>query len=572
MAGHHDADGTASADTTIKDYSTTREPSISEKVQQARDEGHDADIPSDIGYVVDEAGEKQRRVSIASKRRASQATIRSANHVEGDPEKQPTADIEATDDENVVWWDGPDDPQNPYNWPSWRKVMNVVLVSALTFVTPLASSMFAPGVPELLREFETTSRELATFCVSVYVLGFAAGPMLFAPLSEIYGRLPIYHATNLGFIVFLIACAKAPNMSTFIAFRFLSGVFGACPLTNGGGTIADLVRQEKRGAAMAGFAIGPLLGPIIGPVVGGFVSDALGWRWVFWILAITSGTISTVFLVISKETYAPILLKRKTDKLVKDSGNTLLRSKLDSGLSPKDYFNRGILRPCKMILFSPISIISALYVGLTYAYLYLLFTTITPLFIQNYGFTVIQAGLAFLGLGVGSMAGVIIFSVYSDKYIKKKAKEEDEKAAAEGREPEGMKPEYRLPPLKPGAILLPVGLFIYGWTAEKQVHWIVPIIGTGVIGVGNLLIFMALQLYLVDSFALYSASALAANTMVRSIMGAILPLAALPMYETLGLGWGNSLLGFVAAALIPAPWLIMRYGEFLRKKYEIKNL
>jgi hypothetical protein len=302
------------------------------------------------------------------------------------------------------------------------------------------------------------------------------------------------------------------------------------------------------------------------------VSDALGWRWVFWILAITSGTISTVFLVISKETYAPILLKRKTDKLVKDSGNTLLRSKLDSGLSPKDYFNRGILRPCKMILFSPISIISALYVGLTYAYLYLLFTTITPLFIQNYGFTVIQAGLAFLGLGVGSMAGVIIFSVYSDKYIKKKAKEEDEKAAAEGREPEGMKPEYRLPPLKPGAILLPVGLFIYGWTAEKQVHWIVPIIGTGVIGVGNLLIFMALQLYLVDSFALYSASALAANTMVRSIMGAILPLAALPMYETLGLGWGNSLLGFVAAALIPAPWLIMRYGEFLRKKYEIKNL
>jgi hypothetical protein len=139
MAGHHDADGTASADTTIKDYSTTREPSISEKVQQARDEGHDADIPSDIGYVVDEAGEKQRRVSIASKRRASQATIRSANHVEGDPEKQPTADIEATDDENVVWWDGPDDPQNPYNWPSWRKVMNVVLVSALTFVTPLAS-------------------------------------------------------------------------------------------------------------------------------------------------------------------------------------------------------------------------------------------------------------------------------------------------------------------------------------------------------------------------------------------------------------------------------------------------
>jgi hypothetical protein len=109
---------------------------------------------------------------------------------------------------------------------------------------------------------------------------------------------------------------------------------------------------------------------------------------------------------------------------------------------------------------------------------------------QNYGFSVIEAGLSFLGLGVGSMLGVVLFSLNSDKYIKKKAQEDDAKAAAEGREPEGMKPEYRLPPLKYGAVLLPAGLFIYGWTAEKQVHWIAPIIGTAVIGVGNLLIFM----------------------------------------------------------------------------------
>ncbi|KAK0385101.1 hypothetical protein NLU13_7579 [Sarocladium strictum] len=596
MTSQHDADGTASAESTVKDYSTTREPSISEKIQQARDEGHDADIPSDIGYVLDEAGERRRRASIASKRRLSHATNRSANQDASDPEKQPTELVDVAEDENVVWWNGPDDPQNPYNWPRWRKVLTVVLVSALTFVTPLASSMFAPGVPELLQEFETTSRELATFCVSVYVLGFAAGPMLLAPLSEIYGRLPIYHATNLGFIVFLIACAKAPNMSTFIAFRFLSGCFGACPLTNGGGTIADCVRQEKRGRAMAGFAIGPLLGPIIGksrdpdfsphsssplessllmclgPVVGGFVADSLGWRWVFWILAIISGVISGLFLIFSRETYAPVILQRRVDRLTKESGNTLLRSKLDSGLTPRDYFSRGILRPCKLIFLSPICIIAGVYIAITYGYLYLLFTTLTPLFMKIYGFSVIEAGLSFLGLGIGSMAGVVIFSINSDKYIQKKAKEEDAKAEAEGREPEGMKPEYRLPPLRYGALLLPAGLFIYGWTAEKQVHWIAPLIGTAVIGVGNLLIFMALQMYLVDSFNLYSASALAANTVTRSIVGAILPLAALPMYDKLGLGWGNSLLGFIAALLIPAPWVIMRYGEFLRKKYEIKNL
>lgn len=220
------------------------------------------------------------------------------------------------------------------------------------------------------------------------------------------------------------------------------------------------------------------------------MTDALGWRWVFWILAITCGTISALFLVFSRETYAPIILQRKVDKMRKQTGNDLLRSKLDPGLTPRDYFGRGIVRPLKMIAFSPICIFAGLYVALTYGYLYLMFSTLTPLFMQIYGFSVIQAGLSFLGLGVGSMAGVIFFSVNSDRYIKKRAKEEDAKALAEGREPEGMKPEYRLPPLRYGAFLLPAGLFIYGWTAEKEVHWIAPIIGTAIIGVGNLLIFM----------------------------------------------------------------------------------
>lgn len=297
-------------------------------------------------------------------------------------------------------------------------------------------------------------------------------------------------------------------MSALIGFRFLSGIFGSAPVTNGGGTIADMIVQEKRGAAMASFAIGPLLGPIVGPVVGGVVSDALGWRWVFWILAAISGTLSSVFLVFSGETYAPVLLQRKTERLRKQTGNLRLRSKLDAGLSPADYFKRGILRPFKMLAFSPVCIICGLYVGLAYAYLYLMFSSLTPLFMRIYGFSTINSGLTFLGLGVGSMIGVLYFSTSSDKYIKKKAAEDKEKAAArraeagEAAEEEGslagdvgsLKPEYRLPPLRIGAVLLPAGLFIYGWTAEYKVHWIAPIIGTAVIGVGNLIIFMVCPL------------------------------------------------------------------------------
>ncbi|KAF7553939.1 hypothetical protein G7Z17_g3263 [Cylindrodendrum hubeiense] len=608
---HHDEPATAS-------LGLKREPTREEKTREAIDEGHDADIPSNIGFILTEAEERKRRESIVSSRRARRSSSVAGDHdrVRKDLEKHESkehpdlekhvlgdenqddededkedededGDITSSSESDIVWWDSDTDPENPYNWARWRKVLNCVLVSALTFVTPLASSMFAPGVPELMIEFESKSTELASFCVSVYVLGFAAGPMIFAPLSELFGRIIIYHICNVGFIVFLIACAKAPTLNALIAFRFLSGIFGSAPITNGGGTIADMIVQEKRGAAMASFAIGPLLGPIIGPVVGGIVSDALGWRWVFWILTIISGTLSAIFLIFSGETYAPVILKRKTERLQKETGNLRLRSKLDAGLSPADYFKRGILRPFKMLAFSPICIICGLYVGLAYAYLYLMFTSLTPLFMRIYGFSTINAGLTFLGLGVGSMIGVLYFSVSSDRHIKKMAARDKERAAeasqVDGGEggtrdddsastASGMKPEYRLPPLRIGAILLPAGLFIYGWTAEYKVHWIAPIIGTAVIGVGNLIIFMSLQMYLVDSFTIYAASALAANAVMRSIAGAVLPLAGIPMYDKLGMGWGNSLLGFIAAALLPAPWLFMKYGEYLRKKFEIKDL
>ncbi|KAL7927087.1 MFS general substrate transporter [Trichoderma austrokoningii] len=478
----------------------------------------------------------------------------------------------AVQDENIVWWDGDHDPENPYNWPRWRKVLNCVLISCLAFITPLASSMFAPGVPDLMTEFGSSSEELGAFCVSVYVLGFAAGPMFFAPLSEIYGRSIIYNITNAGFIVFVIACAKAPSLNALIVFRFFCGIFGSVPITIGGGSIADMIVQEKRGVAMASFAIGPMLGPVVGPVIGGFITTGLGWRWVFWIMAILSGTFSLLFLAFSRESFAAVLLGRKTNRLRKETGNILLRSRLDSGLSNAAYVKRSIQRPFRLLVMSPISIICGVYVGVAYAYLYLLFASLTPLFMEIYHFKTSYAGLAFLGLGFGSMIGVVSFSMTSDGNIKKKAAEEAVLAEAEGRAPEGMKPEYRLSPLPVGAVVLPIGFFIYGWTAEYHVHWIAPIIGTVVIGIGDLIVFMSLQMYLVDVFHVYAASALAANAVARSILGSVLPLAALPMYNRLGMGWGNSVLGFIGLALTPAAWLFLRHGEALRKRFEIKNL
>lgn len=146
--------------------------------------------------------------------------------------------------------------------------------------------MFAPGVPQVMSEFKSTNMELGSFVVSVYILGYAFGPLLIAPLSELYGRLVLYHSCNVLFVILTVACAVSSSLNMLIGFRFLAGCIGSAPLTIGGGTIADMVIQQKRGKAMSIWTMGPLIGRVVGPIAGGFLSQAKGWRWVFWIIAI----------------------------------------------------------------------------------------------------------------------------------------------------------------------------------------------------------------------------------------------------------------------------------------------
>jgi multidrug resistance protein len=153
-----------------------------------------------------------------------------------------------------------------------------------------------------------------------------------APLSEIYGRVIVYHVCNIGFLAFIVGCALAPSLNVLIGCRLLSGIFGSCTLANGGGSIADMIGQEKRGAAMAIFSVGPLLGPVIGPVAGGFLANGKGWRWDFWVLLIVGAFIGIAMAIFMRETFAPILLQKKVKRLRKETGNELLRSKLDAGL------------------------------------------------------------------------------------------------------------------------------------------------------------------------------------------------------------------------------------------------
>lgn len=377
-------------------------------------------------------------------------------------------------------------------------------------------------------------------------------------MSEMWGRIPLYHACQILFIIFNLGCALSTSMGMLIAFRFLTGCAGSAPLSLGGGTVADMFPREQRVLAMALWISGPTLGPSVGPVAGGFIVAGLGWRWTFWILMMLSGFSTALGVLFMRETYAPSLLERKAKRLRKETGNTALRSKLDKGLSPKDLFFFSIARPTKMLLFCPTVQAMCLIVAIDYAYLYIFFTTFTKVYEDVYHFPTSLVGLSCIGLGVGQMTGQVVYTTIGDRRAKQRMKA-------------GLfVPEDRLPPMVWGSFFLPVGLFIYAWTVQNAVQWIVPIIATGLFGFGLLLVWMPAQTYLVDFYTEYAASAMAANTVSRSVLAALLPLAGPAMYRRLGQGWGNSLLGFIAVALLPLPVLFIRYGERIRKAEKVK--
>ncbi|RFU79993.1 multidrug resistant [Trichoderma arundinaceum] len=461
---------------------------------------------------------------------------------------------------DIVDWDGPDDPENPMNWSTAKKATAVSIVSLITFITPLASSIFAPSIEQVMAEFHSDNEQLAAFIVSVYLLGYCFGPLLIAPLSELYGRYWVYHICNIIFVIFTVACALAPNLSSLIIFRLLSGLAGSCPLTLGAGSLADMIAPEKRGAAMAAWILGPLVGPVVGPIgkkwcpAGGYLTQAKSWRWSFWVVAIAAGAVTILGAIFLRESYAYTLLEQKTKRLRKESGNPNLRSKLDTGRSPIDVFKLAIFRPSKMLLFSPIVFLLSLYMAILYGYLYLLFTAMSAVFEGPYGFSTGQVGLSYLGFGIGNGIGLAFIAATSDRMaLSLQAKHGGE-----------LKPEYRLPLMTIASFFVPVGLFWFGWTAETHQHWILPIVGTTVLGFGLVLTFMAISVYLVDAFGTYAASAMAANTVLRSLLGALLPLAGRSMFDALGLGWGSSLLAFIAVAMIPLPIIFLRHGERIR--------
>ncbi|KAK3291686.1 major facilitator superfamily domain-containing protein [Chaetomium fimeti] len=472
-------------------------------------------------------------------------------------EPEPLLDVQDPDP-NLVTWDGDDDPMNPHNWSRHKKWISTLLVSCFTFISPVSSTMLAPALPDIQKEFNITSDFDGYLIMSIFLLAYAVGPFLLAPLSEMYGRVVVLQSANMIYLIFNTVCGFAQTREQLLVFRFLSGLGGSAPQALGGGVLSDCWRREERGTAVAIYSLAPFLGPAVGPIAGGYLTQYMNWRWIFWVVSMADAVVQVLAFLFLSETYPPKILKVKANRLRKETGNKALHTEFES--PDRTFFQslrKNLMRPFIMLFTQPTIQITALYRAYLYGLMYLVFASFPMVWEKQYQQEPSRASLNYLSLGVGFVIGLQVSGPLIDKvYCHLKARFDHP-----GR------PEFRVPLMFPTALITPAGLIMYGVTAHLQLHWALPNVGAGIFAAGLILSFQCAQTYVVDSYERYAASATGAAAFVRTMAGFSFPLFAPKLYEALGIAWGNAVLAGTAVVLcLAAPMVLWRWGEWIRSK------
>ncbi|KAF2746861.1 synaptic vesicle transporter [Sporormia fimetaria CBS 119925] len=446
------------------------------------------------------------------------------------------------------------DPENPKNWSKAYKWWCTMVVAVTCLIVAFNSSVITPGIDQVSAEFNV-SRVAALLSVTLFVIGFGVGPMVFAPLSEVVGRRPIYASTLLVAVIFTIPGAVAKNFGTLLVTRFLAGVSFSAPMTLVGGTLADMWRNEERGVPMAAFSAAPFIGPAIGPLVGGYTSMALGWRWLYWLQLIASGFVWAVITFTVPETYAPTLLKKRAKKLRKETGNEKYVTEEDLDMRPlKERLMIFLVRPFQLLFLEPIVLLISVYMSVLYGLLYMFFIAYPIIYQDGKGYSKGSTGLMFLPLMVGVILSAACGPFVNKHYVSLVHKHN-------GNPP----PEARLIPMMISCWCIPIGLFIFAWTSYPRLHWAGPAFAGFPVGFGIILLYNSANNYLVDSYQHQAASALAAKTFLRSFWGAGVVLFTSQMYNRLGYQWASTLLAFIGLACCAIPYVFYYKGVAIRK-------
>jgi MFS transporter, DHA1 family, multidrug resistance protein len=371
-----------------------------------------------------------------------------------------------------------------------RRLMSAILALS-TMTVAMASSIFTAAIPSIM-ELHGISQEVATLGVSLYVLGFATGPIVWASFSEIKGRYLPFVTSLFGFSVFCFATARSGHdLASIFICRYFGGMFGAGPLTLAGAAFSDMYTPKERTGMMTIFSLTVFLGPLLSQPIGGFIvkNQSLGWEWTEYLPGILGSAEFVLLLFLQEESYWPVILARKADRLRRETGDWSIIAKQDTiELDPRAIIRNYLLLPIRMLALDPIILCMSTFGAFVYGLLYLFLTAYPAVFQDVHHMSDGVSGLPYLGLVIGQFINAIV-SMFIQKYwlVPRMIKNRGI-----------LEPEWVLPIAVPGSLAFSGGLFWFGWSGYKaSIPWIVPTASGILSGFGLLAMFLPSISYIV---------------------------------------------------------------------------
>lgn len=455
-----------------------------------------------------------------------------------------------------VCWDGVDDAENIQNASLARRWLYAIIISCSSIVLTCTSSIYSMAVDGIAAEFGK-SHTVNILGITLFLLGMGWGPVFLAPISEFHGRRIVYICSLLFMLPFQILTGFAPNIGALLAGRFLAGFAGSAFMGVASGSFSDMFTKQQIMLPVMMYTLTPFGGPGLGPFVGGLIVSHLSWRWTFHVMSIAVLVMLILIVLIVPESYSPVLLRKKASRIRKTTGDDRYYAPIERSTKTLAYtILLSFQRPMQMLVYEPMLTLLCIYSGLLLALLYLFFVSYPYVFRTVYHFDETQVGLAFLGLVTGCLCAAPTV-LLNKKYVNKCIRTSPDNT---------YEPEFQLPQTIIASVIVPIGLFIFGWTSYSHVHWIGSIIGGGIIMLGLVIAYNGIFAFTIDAYRLFAASAMACNGVVRSVLGSVFPLFGLQMYENMGIQWATSLLAFLCIAFIPMPVLFWKYGARIRAK------
>ncbi|KAF4471685.1 Caffeine resistance 5 [Fusarium albosuccineum] len=457
----------------------------------------------------------------------------------------------------LVDWYYSDDAENPHNWTNKKRFGISLIICLYTFVVYTSSAIYTSSTEGVMHAFGVSQLK-ATLGLSIYVLGYGIGPLLFSPLSEIprIGRNPVYIVTMFLFVIISIPTALVGNYPGLMVLRFLQGFFGSPCLASGGASLGDMYSLMALPYAMMAWVSAAYCGPALGPLISGFAVPAKSWRWSLYESIWASAPIFILMFLLLPETSGANILLRRAKRLRKLTGNErfMSQSEIDQrNMKVSAIAIDALIKPMEITIKDPAVLFVQVYTAIIYGIYYSFFEVFPRVYPVYYNMNLGEIGLVFLCVLVSCVLGVAIYIAYLYYYM-------DPRIAKLGWPVQ----ESRLLPALPASIGPTVGLFLFAWTARKSIHWIAPTIGITIYGATVFIVMQCIFVYIPLSYPMYAASLFAANDFFRSALACGSVLFAQPLFDNLGVAKGTSLLGGLSVIGIVGIWLLYFYGARLR--------